>query len=71
MVEVGLPPFARIALLVSKAVLSRYRRRFSKAAIQPAAVVGDPLPDTSTGPFRKRRCDWASIANCAKRWGWA
>jgi len=30
MVEVGLLPFARIALQVSKAVLPRYRSRFSK-----------------------------------------
>jgi hypothetical protein len=30
MAEVGLLPFARIALQVSKAVLPRYRSRFSK-----------------------------------------
>ena len=30
MAEVGLLPFARVALQVSKAVLPRYRSRFSK-----------------------------------------
>ena len=30
MAEVGLLPFARIALRVAKAVLPRYRSRFSK-----------------------------------------
>jgi hypothetical protein len=30
MAEIGLLPFARIALQVSKAVLPRYRSRFSK-----------------------------------------
>ena len=49
MAEVGLLPFARIALQVSKAVLPRYRSRFSKHQFTPAAVAGHSLPDALRG----------------------
>jgi hypothetical protein len=44
MAEVGLLPFARIALQVSKAVLPCYRSRFSKQFTQPQ-LLGDALSD--------------------------
>jgi hypothetical protein len=45
MAEVGLLPFARIALQVAKAVLPRYRSRFSKTSIHPTPVAGHSMPD--------------------------
>ena len=55
MAEVGLLPFARIALQVSRAVFSRYRSRFSKHQFtQPQLLVILCLMRT----------------NCATCWGW-
>jgi hypothetical protein len=47
MTEVGLLSFARVALQVSKAVLPRYRSRFSKRLLnQPELLaIGDSLSD--------------------------
>ena len=45
MAEVGLLPFARIALQVSRAVLPSLPKPFQQAPIHPAAVAGHPLSD--------------------------
>jgi len=45
MAEVGLLPFARIALQVAKAVLPRYRSRFSKHQFTQPQLLGDSLSD--------------------------
>ena len=49
MAEVGLLPFARIALQVARAVLPRYRSRFSKHQFTQTAVAGHSLPDALRG----------------------
>jgi hypothetical protein len=56
MAEVGLLPFARIALQVSKAVLPRYRSRFSKHQFTQSQLLAILcLMRYRTGPFAKAR----------------
>jgi hypothetical protein len=65
MAEVGLLPFARLALQVARVVLPRYRSRFSKAPIYPAAVARDSLLDA----LRRLDVREAEVGpNCARCW---
>jgi len=50
MAEVGLLPFARIALQVSKAVPPALPQPFQPAPIHTTAVVGHSLPAALRGP---------------------
>jgi len=45
MAEVGLLPFARIALQVSRAVLPRYRQPLQQTPVHATTVAGHSLPD--------------------------
>ena len=45
MAEVGLLPFTRIALQVSRAVAPSLPQPFQQTSIYPAAVAGHSLPD--------------------------
>ena len=70
MAEVGLLPFARIALQVSRAVLPRYRSRFSKHQFtQPQLLAILCLMRYEDWTFAKPRCGSANIANCVRALG--
>ncbi len=65
MAEVGLLPFARIALQVAKAVLPRYRSRFSKHQFtQPKLLAVLCLMRYEDGAFREAEGGSANTANC-------
>src|SRR5579872_2391617 len=68
MAEVGLLPFARIALQISKAVLPRYRSRFSKHQFtQPQLLAILCLMRYEDWTFCEAGVRLGDIANCVRR----
>jgi hypothetical protein len=67
MAEIGLLPFARIAMQVSKGVLPRYRSRFRKHQFtQPQLLAILCLMRYEDWTFRGAGCGWLSTANCVR-----
>jgi hypothetical protein len=69
MAEVGLLPFARIALQVCRAVLPRHRSRFSKHQFtQPQLLAILCLMRYKDWTFREAEVAWANTASCVRPW---